>query len=262
MDYTKYLDKKPSNNYALGPTGSGIMQSQPFRTEWSGQFTPGRGVNLQTAQGSYFYPETNYADSKYFSFAFDPSSNFWFSYSDDSQIHISFISGNSKTNYTFGGMSPQLFHNSILTTGNKDMFCFYSKSDTNIYFKKASENFSTERVAYSGDAQIRRLHHVRKLDGYYYRYGIFFMDQEGNGSEVISAPFAPLILQKFNSMENETLGSITNLFSFELDHKYTSGSFIPMPAFVGDDFETTPTGVPITTLTSGRGMGVGYFLHG
>lgn len=258
-DNTKYFDKYPLKNYAYGPSGSGIAQVQPYQVQWSGEFSPGRGIDLYSNSNHYFYPETSFADSKYFSFCFDQSTNYWFGYSTDSIINVSYVSGNSKTNYTFAGFSPQMFHNSILKTGVVDAYCFYAKGDSNVYFKRASENFGVERVAYSGDRTIRRLHTVRKLDDFYYRYGIYYMDNEGDGHKVISHKFKPMVDFKFANFEDEPTGEISYLRTFEVENEFSSGYFLTRDLMSSDNFETTPSGT-INSLTSGNNMLAGYFI--
>jgi len=262
MDYLKYFDKYPLKNYAIGPSGSGIFQIQPYVTEWTGQFNPGVGIDLYSNSGHYFYPETGYDDTKYFSFCFDQQTNYWFGYSNDTVINIDFVSGSSKTNYTFSGKSPQMFHNSILKTGVVDAFCFYLKGDSNIYFKKSSENFGVERVAHSGNSIINRLHTVRKLEDFFYRYGVFYMDQAGDGVELISDKFPPMVNQNYMNFEYEPLGNMTLMRGLMVESNLPSGWFIPSDPLIGNSFETTPSGEGINLLTSGDNMLIGYFIYG
>lgn len=260
MDFTKYFDKKPLTNYALGPSGSGVLQVQPFTTEWTGSFDPQKGVTVSTASGQYFYKETAFPNTMDFSFSFDEQSNFWFAYGDGTQINVSFISGNSKTNYQFAGASPQLFNNSVLKTGSNQTYCFYLKGDSNIYQKNSSQGFGSENVFHSGDIPLKKLQNARKLLDYYYRFGLFYSDVGGDGHYVISDKFPPMVNQFYRDFESQPTGETLFLFGMQVESNRPSGYFVNLIPIISTDYMTPyPTG-NINLLNSGNNMGVGFFL--
>lgn len=214
-DFAKYIDKHPLRYYSLGPSGQGVKNTQAFSTEWVGWFEPGQGFNYVPSTGYLKVKPilTEYSqnpNAQTFSFTFESGSNPYFALGNLGQISVRFVSGVSTTDFLFSGYNPMLFNNSVLTRGANETYCFYTRTYEQLYYKKASENFSVERLAFTGTQNIKWFTQVANVQPYTYRYLVFGMTNDGDGFSLLSKKHPSIetgFLQSFQSLLTGNINS-------------------------------------------------------
>lgn len=248
MDYTTYLDKCPLTGYSLGPSGSGVVNPQPFTTNWIGWIRPDQGIYYQklAAFGGnpvYFLKETGFANASAFSFTFDSGNALYYAIEQNNSISVVNFSGATKITRVFNGQSPQLYNNSILQRSGNETSCFYVKNDNQIYFRNASEGFSSEYIAYSGNKSIVGLKAIIKdpFTGLFYRYGIFALDSDANGHMLVSNRYPTFQSSYFQPFDSISTGIIYTLPLWDIEEPTTV--ILKGYNIWADSLENYPTGI-------------------
>jgi hypothetical protein len=289
MDYVKYLDKSPLAGYSLGPSGSGILQTQPFNTEWIGWYDPTAGVYVQATSGGpvSFYPQTAYPNTESFSFTFDSGNNLWYCLGEAGVLRTFQHSGSSVIQYSFSGEYGQLYNNSVLARNRNDTVCFYKKNKS-IYVKSSNEAFTTEHLVYSGNPQLYSLKQIYKKEyPTLYRINIYGQDENGDGFALTTDKENTITQEFFQPFDQWATGQVYNTILWDIEEPsvvFVEGLFFfsenfedfplgPIPGnlgsntfasgalFYSDDFEVTPTG-SVIYLSGDNNMFGGYFING
>ena len=240
----KYFDKSPLRSYSLGPVSSGVLETQPFKTEWTGFQDSGRVYLLNSGVPVSVANVTGSPES--FSFSFDSGNRFWYALEYDGLVKIYGLSG---TIYSFQGDNPQLYNNSVLVRRSNDTFCFYTKSSSSIFYRTSRDNFLSERVAFSGSQNLKCLTQVIKApEPYYYRLSIYGLNSQGNGLSFLSKKHEPIptgFYQPFTGLQS---GQISTIEKWNVEELWGTIN----PAFLFDS-------QPLDNVTTGEYSGVNSF---
>jgi hypothetical protein len=249
-DYLKYLDKRPTQAYTLGPSGIGIAQA-PFDTWWTAWFKEGKGVtyvkeaefHADNPTGHFLSGSNDILAADSFTLTFDSGANVYAAVDNESLISVIRFSGGNAINVAaFDGSYPQLFNNSVIESNSNETFCFYIEEGSGIYYRMASESFNTGRPLYL-QSYISVLNAVIKEDvPAYYRMQVFGLDSVGDGRVLVSNKFTPIKTGFFQSFESEPTGEVNLLSMWDLEEASRQKSnFIPWNADI-QNFENMTTG--------------------
>lgn len=265
-DLVKYLDKKSTQAFTLGPSGQGIAQTG-FYNEWRAWFDEGRGItyvkeneyNYGNPTGYHAYGSEDILFAESISATFDSGAFLWTSCHNFNTISVFRHSGSGySTQATFSGQWPALYYNVANNRADlRYVYCFYLKSgDNKIFARSNQDGFAGEFVFHEDFMNpIKRLNQVSRFDQDPYKLRILGLYTDGNGFQLVSDCHNLFETGFFMNFSQFNTGEITNINLWECS---PANNFTPDPYGIHDNFSAYPSGVINYQFNSGYNMSGGY----
>lgn len=266
-DLVKFLDKKPTHSFTLGPSGLNIAQTG-FSDLWRAWYEEDVGITfVKENEYNYANPTGHHASGSQdilfahsISATFDSGAFLWTAFDNFSNINIFRHSGNGYTTQaTFSGLFPTLYYNVANNIASRRyVHCFYLKSGENKIFARSNEdNFSSEYVFHQDfDRTVSALKYVSTFSEHANKISVMGLYDNGDGFELITDCFYLFETGAFTNFSQYANGEIDNLNDWECG---PADNFTNELNICHENFVSYPTGIATTgQFNSGTNISGGY----